>query len=843
MSINFRLIKHRIPYLTSFFYTTVLTIFFGVSLTKAAEIEEIVVTARAIEESVRDIPVAITAIGEERMNLYGIESFEDLEALTPQLSIGRSSSGNGASISIRGIGAATSSIGIEQSVAVIIDGVYFPQGRVINEGLFDVNQVAILKGPQALYFGKNSTAGVLSIRTNDPGDEFEASIRVNNEFESDDLTLEGMISWPISEKLGIRLAIQTSEMDKGWIENNSPEGGDVYTTFDGFTGNLNTYNNPKADAGWWPSQETLYTRLTLAGDLSDTFSYNVKASYGKFEQSSSTGGGELFECETLNGVAHNSQPAAVQPPGRQTVLFQPVPLPSVDCNFDGARGLNDVPPEVAATNPLLNQFGNGASGEKFTSYVLTTTLDWNYDDYSIQAIVNYQDQEERWVGDQDGGAVTSIFAAEKNTFENYSTEVRALTSFDRPVNFVLGMYYQQTDRWFNQDVNFGAVQWTGPIADPADEFTAYNKISETDGETRSIYGEVIWDISDTWQLTAGMRYLHETKDSYFIQPYVAPYSFFPIFFTEYDPNDPSTRIENEQTFETVIPEVTIRWEINDSLTAYAAYKEGFKSGGFSNSAILGNLSGSVEDFSFEPEENKGGEFGLKAALFDQSMLLSAEIFYYKFDDLQVDFFNSQQFAFVTENAGGSKTYGAEVQIDWATPINGLTFSGSLGYLKSLFTDFENFCYVGQTPAQGCNLLPGQLESQVRQNLDGNTRPGAPEWSGFIAANYERPIGASLFIGISANFQYKSEITLSASDPNAIYESYNTFDANIRLGPEDGKWQIALVGKNLTDELAIRGAGNVPGTGGNTGTNEGYRGDLSGGAIRPKQLELEFMYRF
>jgi len=147
MLIGLRLVKHHTSYLCTFFYTTVLTISLAANLAKAAEIEEIVVTARAIEESVRDIPVAITAIGEERMNLYGIESFEDLEALTPQLSIGRSSSGNGASISIRGIGAATSSIGIEQSVAVIIDGVYFPQGRVINEGLFDVNQVAILKGP------------------------------------------------------------------------------------------------------------------------------------------------------------------------------------------------------------------------------------------------------------------------------------------------------------------------------------------------------------------------------------------------------------------------------------------------------------------------------------------------------------------------------------------------------------------------------------------------------------------------------------------------------------------------------------------------------------------------
>ena len=166
MHMPLRLIKHHAFYLTTLLYTAVLTISLGVNLAKAAEIEEIVVTARAIEESVRDIPVAIKAIGEERMNLYNIESFEDLKDLTPQLSIGRSSSGRRARISIRGIGAATSSMNIEQSAAIIVDGVYFPQGRVIKEGPFDVNQVAVLNGPQALYFGKNYTAGALAISTN-----------------------------------------------------------------------------------------------------------------------------------------------------------------------------------------------------------------------------------------------------------------------------------------------------------------------------------------------------------------------------------------------------------------------------------------------------------------------------------------------------------------------------------------------------------------------------------------------------------------------------------------------------------------------------------------------------
>jgi len=802
---------------------------------QSAAIEEIVVQARAQEESVRDIPVALTAVSEERMDQFGIESMMDLEALTPQLSIRRATSGSGTSISIRGIASPSTSIGIEQSVAVIIDGVYFPQGRSINEGLFDTNQVSVLKGPQALYFGKNATAGVISVRTNNPGDEFEASIRVNNEFESKDTTVEGIISMPVNDQFGLRLAVQASDMKEGWITNSANVAGDTYTMLDAATGNVESFDNPVATE-FYPQEETVYVRLTAAGDLSDTFSYNVKGSYASYE-ASYTGGGELYNCSTLNGVAHSS---AADTDGDG--YLDPTPLPTVDCVFDGSQGWNDVPPQVAQVNPLLNMFGNGDSGEKYESKSITATLDWSLEAMDVSAILNWHDQNVQWVGDQDGGEVTSIFAGEENNFKNISAEVRAVTTFDQPVNFVLGAYYQSADLWFDQDVIFLRVR-NSAAPNPHDEFTAYNKLSETDGSTQSVYGEVVWDIDDQWQLTAGVRYHHETKDSYFIQPYVHPWVVG--LFTAYDPSNPATKPLFNQTFKDWIPEVTLRWEPTDNVTYYAAYKEGFKSGGFSNSAILSNLSPpGWFDFVFDPEHNHGGELGVKASLFDNSMLATFEFFHYTFEDLQVDFFNSAQFAYVTENAGGSKTYGGEFQMEWATPVDGLTLSGSVGYLSSKFTDFDNFCFTGQTPAQGCDeKQPGQAETELRQNLAGNTRPGAPKWSGFVAANYERELGSGLLFGLTANLQYKGETVLSSSDPFATYPSYTMFDANVRIFDADDRWQVALIGKNLNDELAIVTSGNVPGTGANTGTAFGFRSDQRGSAVRGRQVELEFLYRF
>lgn len=811
----------------------------GLSVTPAfaATIDEIVVTARAVEESIRDIPVAITAIGQERMENYSLHSMMDLEAMTPQLSIFRAGNGSAASVQIRGIGSTTTSIGIEQSVAVMIDGVYFPQGRAINEGLLDVRQVAILKGPQALYFGKNATAGVVSVMSNNPSDEFEASIRVGNEFRSQDRTVEGILSIPVNEMLGIRLAVQGSEMKKGWIVNSAPPGGDFYRTTDAATFEVRDYFNPTAEKHW-PKEETRFARLTVAGDLTESFSYNIKGSYARFEQGTPSGALELFDCRTLNGVAHQSVAVSPQPPGRQTPLMMPVPVPSADCTADGTRGYNNPPPEIAATNHLLNQFG-GVDGDLYESYSLTGTFDWAFDQFDLQAVLNYHDQTAKWVGDQDATAVTAIFAGERNTFENLSAEIRAVTRLDQPLNFVLGTYLQKTDRYFNQVVNFAGARNTA--ADPNDEFTAYDKISETDGETYSIYGEAIWDIADRWQLTTGVRYIHETKDSFFLQPYVNP--FFTGLFTPFDPTDPSTIAAADQTFKEWIPEATLRWMATDDLTLYVAYKEGFKSGGFSNSAILGNISGSVDDFIFDPEKVRGAEVGARATMFDGTVLLSADAFYYKFEDLQVDFFNSAQFAYVTSNAGGSITRGAELQVDWLTPVEGLSVSGSLGYLESYFTEFASFCFTGQTREQGCVLPPGGVETDAVQDLKGNTRPNAPKWSGFVAMDYERGMGNNLVFGMSANMQFRTATKLIATDPVPTQSAYQTFDANVRIRTADGRWQLAFIGKNLTDKTAFRSAGAVPGTGGNTGTAEGFRSDLQGVMIRPRQLELELTWRY
>lgn len=789
-------------------------------------IEEIVVTARGREETVRDIPVAITAVSGDDLERYNLGRFDELGALIPQLDIVRGNSGSGASISMRGIGSTFTSIGIEQSVAVIVDGVYYPQGRVINEGLFDVEQVAVLKGPQALYFGKNASAGVIALQTRNPGDEVETILRAGYEFEQQRMDVDAILSAPINDYVGARLALRGTRSWDGYMKNSVQP--TTYTTIDAATFQSSVYDVPAAGNDQWPREKSLSGRLTLAGDLEETLFWNVKASFSRVETEGPDGQSQIWNCPTLNGQSHLTAPDPDNP-----AVSIPVPNPAAVCGIDWEHQRNPIPPAIAAVTPLLNQFG-GERGEDYRSHGLTTTLDYVFDQAEVTMIANYHKQKTKWVGDFDFTGAMDTFAGEQNEFEAFSTEIRAVTQLEGPVNFVVGGYYQKTNRDFVQDVFTGGVENTA-VTDPKNQFVSFAKISGTEGETWSGYAEVIWDIDPRWQFTLGTRYLRETKDSFFLQPYVNP--LLSAVFLE-------GAIEAGQKFTNWSPEATLRWEATDNVMLYGAYKQGFKSGGFSNSGIISGLTANpLDDALFEPEEVEGFEFGIKSTHFDGTLSLEAEVYYYEFEDLQIDFFNSPTFAFITENAGKAETKGVEAQINWLPPqVDGLSLYASLAYNIAEYKDFIAPCFAGQTPAMGCTIFnPGEVP---KQQLSGTRRPLAPRWSGAIRAAYELPVRPGVVFGAAGNVQFKSSHGLFAfGHPADRQSAYATVDATLSLRSEDYSWQVELIGRNLTDKFAMLSSGDTPSTGGNTGTEMGFFADRTGNPILPRTVALRLTYQY
>jgi len=256
-------------------------------------LEEITVTARRRAESAQDIPVAITALSGAAMQRMDITNLEKVAAMTPQLQVGRSAVGSGAQLTMRGIGSNSSSVGIEQSVAVIVDGAYYGNGRIINEGFFDLERLELLKGPQALFFGKNATAGVISITTANPTREFFGSSRIGLEVNAAQLYGEQILSGPLTSTLSGRVAVRLSRMFRGYTKGLATD--QPYTTRDLATGNLNPHIAPAGPIDS-PGERELVGRVSLMWEPTADFTAILKVGGTINKSNNPAWNNNIFSC-------------------------------------------------------------------------------------------------------------------------------------------------------------------------------------------------------------------------------------------------------------------------------------------------------------------------------------------------------------------------------------------------------------------------------------------------------------------------------------------------------------------------------------------------------------------
>ena len=152
--------------------------------TASRDSSEIIVTARKRQESILKVPVVLTAVTGEQLTSTQVTSVTDLPRLVPGLVIAGNILSIGPQVTIRGVGTSSFDPGVDQSVSLNIDGLSLGQGLAFGSAMFDVGQVEVLKGPQALFYGKSSPGGVISLRTADPTDKFEVIASAGYEIEA-----------------------------------------------------------------------------------------------------------------------------------------------------------------------------------------------------------------------------------------------------------------------------------------------------------------------------------------------------------------------------------------------------------------------------------------------------------------------------------------------------------------------------------------------------------------------------------------------------------------------------------------------------------------------------------
>ncbi len=771
----------------------------------AGGLEEIIVTARKREESLQDVPVVVNVLTKAEIDRYALDSLESLAANIPELFVGRSSNGSGAQITLRGVGSGRTTMGMEQSTAVVVDGVYYGHGLFLNEALFDLERIEVLKGPQALFFGKNATAGVISFNTSDPTEEFEAQVRAGYETTAEEYSVEGFVSGQIAPNLLGRLALRVSDMRGGYFDQTAI---DTPVTFLDLATFEPVVRNQEPNQGGMPGTEAYVARGTLIWAPTERFTGVFKASVNERKDEANAWNFVVFDCPS--GFTQ--------------------PNPAVPCEREFNVRVPNAPDGVGGNLPHMKE--DGSSYNDYNSWAMTAGLTFDLDDSQITSITNYNWHRNKWGLSQNVESPTSYIAATQNTsLSAWSNETRFQTYFDQPFNFMIGSYYQNTDRDHDQAGAFAPLEIsTNP---PETQFTSYIKPSGSEAETWSGFGQVTWRPTDQTELAAGVRYIRETRDSFLVQSYVMP-ALQGLFLQD-------APVFGDQTFTDWTPEVTVSYFPADDLTFFAGYKSAYKSGGFAVSSLI--VAATIpSDVMFEPETGDGFEVGMKSMWFDDQLRFNMTLYRFEYEDLQVDFFDSVTFQFITTNAGAATVEGVEFEVDYAPiALPGLLLSGYLNYNKGRYTDYIAPCYTGQSIAAGCNTNFG---AGLGQDLSGEPLAMAPDWVAAINAAYQVDTQSGHTWEFGGNLRYSDDfISSSFGAPLSRQDSYINLDASLRFRHTDGNWEAAIIARNLTDSFHISGETDLPNSGSGTGTVDAVPADPVGLVDLPRTVLLQVTYNF
>jgi iron complex outermembrane recepter protein len=728
---------------------------------------EVVVTARKRNENLIDTPVAVDFLSGDQLQRAGITDMVGLVEDVPQLHMATFFSGNGMSVSIRGIGSPITDVGVESSVSMVFDGVQTSRGILGQLGMFDVANVQVLKGPQALFFGKNSPAGVIAVNSKGPTDTWQGTATASYEFESVEPAIEAAFGGPITDTLGIRVAMRYDHMD-GYIANNAQPatyGNPFFAAGLGafIPGLPATFSVLGAPSRHTPNNQDLLGRVVLEWKPVDSFSASLHFMAGQLKNDGANAASFETRCES------GPHPYEL---GIQVM--------TAGC----------TPNANSSVNQVLPSFVRGQSPyQDFTGTVSSLDLNYNVAKLAFSSttgLVHFNSH----IFDLDDGLLALFDDASNESYRQFSEELRVRSNFDSPLNFMAGMYYEDSNHPFQEEVWYfvGLLPVNPTTGDYNGSFTH----SFTDDKTYSPFAQVTWKISDNLQLDVGARYTHEEITNTQYNSVTSPW--LPIFGL--NPLPIGITLNGSTTFTNTSPEATLSWHPHDETMLYVAYKTGYKSGGYSTPGnLIAPPTATAADFAFRPEKSNGGELGYKGLLLEHTLQITSAIYYYKFKDLQQSEFDSATLSFSTQNAAAATTKGIESDILWRA-THDLTLHASINYNHGRFDSFENSpCYAGQVT--GCT-------SAGTQSLSGTRLPYSSDWTELVGFTFDRVLTGQYRFTFGSSAQYLSSVNTSATESSlANYGPIWLLGGNLGIySPGASGWRAELVGRNLLNEHYI-----------------------------------------
>lgn len=704
---------------------------------------EIIVTAQRRNESLQRVPVSVTALSEDAIRSQNLNDLTQVSRAAPSLQVGIDNS-----FAVRGVGTLAFAGTIDSSVALAIDEVNLGRPLLNSPLLNDLARVEVLNGPQGLLFGKNASAGLLNIVTTRPklgafssSTDIEVSMRATpgSDRQAPGVIAREAINIPVSHNSALRLSGLYSYQEPG-------------TTYVG---------TPRAGTRHDLNATSFSLKAKYLAELSDKLTFYAIGDYNE-----NHGIAGIFDntYRQIDPTSTNIAPLAADriTPGAENLLFGGDANQFRDIKTGGAQA--QVSYELDSGVEITNLFA-------WRFYTQDQAVDGDY----LSA----------------DGLNTN---ATQSRYDQFSNEFRVALPAENRLSGQAGLY------WFKSKLDV-ARQLGGNSFLPASVLagqpfcvgaTVAASCARTnaaqvgsdrdyvlDTESYAAFGQLTYNLTDAFKLIAGGRVTHDRIELDLAQNQL---NYFQTlsgprgrFRSQYDNTDFSWKLGAQ-------------YQATPDVMVYGFYGRGYKGPGFNDSFPTATSNVVVRE-----ETSKTAEVGIKSSFFDRHLTLNVSAFHTKFDNFQVQSFDPTLATFLVQNAAKVTSKGIEASL-FATPLEGLSISGSASLLSSKFDSFPGAqCYPTQTTL-GCSATVNLFDAS------GLRLPASPKFTSSVQVRYEAPTGGTVRPFVQGNWYHRSSINYVVNQaPGAGIGPIDIFGASLGVTVGD-RVRLSVFCKNCTNKI-------------------------------------------